>query len=221
MHRTSSAGGRTRARTPTRPRVPARRRRAGAGVGGELRRHRDPSVDVDGGEPGSAVVRARRHRPGPEDDVGRDVDAGPAVPRRDGAARPRRPAEGDRAAGHPDLDTDAAGLHLPRDVGVRRGAVADGRQVVPELVSWKWRKSDRRAGPPRLHPERDQQDPGRAVQHSPAAGAPVSVPLEWDELDDPELRPDRWTIRDVLARWPRSAIRSRRSSASEQELPDL
>ena len=27
-----------------------------------------------------------------------------------------------------------------------------------------------------------------------APGAPVSVPLEWDELDDPELRPDRWTI---------------------------
>jgi bifunctional non-homologous end joining protein LigD len=30
-----------------------------------------------------------------------------------------------------------------------------------------------------------------------AAGAPVSVPLSWDELDDDELRPDRWTIRDV------------------------
>jgi bifunctional non-homologous end joining protein LigD len=22
----------------------------------------------------------------------------------------------------------------------------------------------------------------------------VSVPLEWDELDDPDLRPDGWTI---------------------------
>ena len=28
----------------------------------------------------------------------------------------------------------------------------------------------------------------------------MSVPLEWDELDDPKLRPDRWTIRDVLKR---------------------
>jgi bifunctional non-homologous end joining protein LigD len=28
----------------------------------------------------------------------------------------------------------------------------------------------------------------------------VSVPLEWDELDDAKLRPDRWTIRDVLER---------------------
>ncbi|MBV9255431.1 MAG: ATP-dependent DNA ligase, partial [Actinobacteria bacterium] len=34
----------------------------------------------------------------------------------------------------------------------------------------------------------------------PAPGAPVSVPITWDELDDPSLRPDRWTIRDVLAR---------------------
>lgn len=34
----------------------------------------------------------------------------------------------------------------------------------------------------------------------PAPGAPVSVPLEWDELDDPELRPDRWTVGTVLER---------------------
>jgi bifunctional non-homologous end joining protein LigD len=34
----------------------------------------------------------------------------------------------------------------------------------------------------------------------PAAGAPVSVPLSWEELDDDDLRPDRWTIRDVGVR---------------------
>ena len=28
----------------------------------------------------------------------------------------------------------------------------------------------------------------------------MSVPIEWDELDDPELRPDRWTIGTVLDR---------------------
>jgi bifunctional non-homologous end joining protein LigD len=28
----------------------------------------------------------------------------------------------------------------------------------------------------------------------------VSVPITWDELDDPDLRPDRWTIRTVLDR---------------------
>ena len=31
----------------------------------------------------------------------------------------------------------------------------------------------------------------------PRAGAPVSVPITWDELDDPDLAPDRWTVRDV------------------------
>ena len=34
----------------------------------------------------------------------------------------------------------------------------------------------------------------------PAPGAPVSVPIAWDELDDPDLAPDRWTIRTVLDR---------------------
>jgi bifunctional non-homologous end joining protein LigD len=24
--------------------------------------------------------------------------------------------------------------------------------------------------------------------------------IEWDELDDPELRPDRWTIKDAIER---------------------
>ena len=28
----------------------------------------------------------------------------------------------------------------------------------------------------------------------------MSVPITWDELDDPELAPDRWTVRDVLER---------------------
>ena len=31
-------------------------------------------------------------------------------------------------------------------------------------------------------------------------GAPVSAPITWDELDDPDLRPNRWTIRDVVER---------------------
>ena len=28
----------------------------------------------------------------------------------------------------------------------------------------------------------------------PAPGAPVSTTITWDELDDPDLRPDGWTI---------------------------
>jgi bifunctional non-homologous end joining protein LigD len=34
----------------------------------------------------------------------------------------------------------------------------------------------------------------------PRAGAPVATPLRWDELEDPGLRPDGWTLRTVLGR---------------------
>jgi bifunctional non-homologous end joining protein LigD len=34
----------------------------------------------------------------------------------------------------------------------------------------------------------------------PRPGAPVATPLEWDELSDSKLRPDRWTIKNVLRR---------------------
>lgn len=34
----------------------------------------------------------------------------------------------------------------------------------------------------------------------PRAGAPVAVPITWDELDDPHLRPDGWTIATLPAR---------------------
>ena len=30
--------------------------------------------------------------------------------------------------------------------------------------------------------------------------APVSAPIRWEELDDPTLAPDRWTIRNVVER---------------------
>ncbi|BBX61238.1 ATP-dependent DNA ligase [Mycobacterium saskatchewanense] len=37
----------------------------------------------------------------------------------------------------------------------------------------------------------------------PRAGAPVATPLEWDELDVPGLRADRFTVRDVSKRLTR------------------
>ncbi|MDP9344153.1 MAG: non-homologous end-joining DNA ligase [Actinomycetota bacterium] len=36
----------------------------------------------------------------------------------------------------------------------------------------------------------------------PRPGAPVATPLRWEELEDPGLAPDRWTLRDVLDRAP-------------------
>jgi bifunctional non-homologous end joining protein LigD len=73
--------------------------------------------------------------------------------------------------------------------------------TVPELVSWSWHKDDRR-GLARLDYTQNAINRTLVAPYSTRAapGAPVSVPLEWDELDDPDLRPDGWTIRTVLDR---------------------
>jgi bifunctional non-homologous end joining protein LigD len=73
--------------------------------------------------------------------------------------------------------------------------------VVPELVSWKWQVSDRR-GLARLDYTQNAINKTLVAPYSPraSAGAPVSAPIDWDELDDPELRPDRYTIRTILPR---------------------
>ena len=55
----------------------------------------------------------------------------------------------------------------------------------------------------------------------PAAGAPVSVPIRWDELDDPDLRPDRWTIRTVSDRLAGAGDPLAPLIGRHQELPKL
>ncbi|MFC7484887.1 DNA polymerase domain-containing protein [Luedemannella flava] len=73
--------------------------------------------------------------------------------------------------------------------------------VVPELVSWKWQK-DERGGLARLDYTQNAINKTLVAPYSPrpAAGAPVSAPITWDELDDPSLRPDTFTIRTILPR---------------------
>lgn len=73
--------------------------------------------------------------------------------------------------------------------------------TVPELVSWEW-EVRRRGGKARLDDTQNAINKTLVAPFSPrpAAGAPVSVPIEWDELDDDALRPGRWTIRDIGAR---------------------
>ncbi|SHK50460.1 bifunctional non-homologous end joining protein LigD [Pseudonocardia thermophila] len=83
---------------------------------------------------------------------------------------------------------------------VERISRAVGR-TVPELVSWEWYK-DRRGGLARLDYTQNAINKTLVAPFSPrpAAGAPVSVPIRWGELDDPGLRPDRWTLHTVLDR---------------------
>jgi bifunctional non-homologous end joining protein LigD len=73
--------------------------------------------------------------------------------------------------------------------------------VVPDLISWKWDVSGR-GGLARLDYTQNVSNKTLVAPYSPRAapGAPVSAPITWDELDDPALRPDGFTIRTVLDR---------------------
>ncbi|MEN1975461.1 non-homologous end-joining DNA ligase [Cellulomonas olei] len=73
--------------------------------------------------------------------------------------------------------------------------------VVPELVSWRW-EVKARGGQARLDYTQNAVNKTLVAPYSPRArpGAPVSAPITWDELDEPWLRPDAFTVRTVLDR---------------------
>jgi bifunctional non-homologous end joining protein LigD len=95
-------------------------------------------------------------------------------------------------------------------------------KVVPELVSWKWEVKERK-GLARLDYTQNAINKTLVGPYSPRAafGAPVSVPITWDELDDPGLRPDRWTIRTVLDRLAEKGDPFRPLLGAAQELPEI
>ncbi len=71
----------------------------------------------------------------------------------------------------------------------------------PERLTLEWKREDRGA--------RIYLDVNRInyAQHAvapyavrPRDGAPVAMPIHWDELEDPKLRPDEWTVRTAAAR---------------------
>ncbi len=73
--------------------------------------------------------------------------------------------------------------------------------VVPDLVSWKWDVKER-GGLARLDYTQNVSNKTLVAPYSPRAapGAPVSAPIAWEELDDPSLRPDGFTLRTIGAR---------------------
>jgi bifunctional non-homologous end joining protein LigD len=102
--------------------------------------------------------------------------------------------------------------------GVSRAVAA----AVPELVSWEWSKGSR-AGRARL--DYTQNSPIRTLVAPyavrPAAGAPVSAPIRWQELDDPLLRPDRWTVRTIVERVAETGDLFAGAQTDLQALPPL
>jgi bifunctional non-homologous end joining protein LigD len=116
------------------------------------------------------------------------------------------------APGYTFDDTRAWVERLSRTVG----------KVVPDLVSWKWEVKARK-GLARLDYTQNAINKTLVAPYSPrpAPGAPVSVPLTWDELDDPDLRPDRWTIRTVLDRLADKGDPFRVLLGAAQRLPEI
>ena len=94
--------------------------------------------------------------------------------------------------------------------------------AVPDLVSWEWSK-DRRDGRARLDYTQNWRNRTLVGAYSPrpAPGLPVSAPITWDELDDPALRPDRWTIRTILARIAERGDLFAAALGPGQDLPKL
>ncbi len=133
--------------------------------------------------------------------------------------------------GHPKV-TGKRGIQVW--IGIRRGPSFDDTRrwveqlsravgsTVPELVSWEWAKRARQ-GKARLDYTQNAINKTLVAPYSPRAapGAPVSVPITWEELDDPALRADRWTIRDVVDRIRTIGDPFRGVLEDEQELPPL
>ncbi|HEX2626476.1 MAG TPA: DNA ligase D [Candidatus Limnocylindrales bacterium] len=94
--------------------------------------------------------------------------------------------------------------------------------TVPDLVSWEWSKSNR-GGKARLDYTQNTYIKTLVAPYAvrPADGAPVSTPITWDELDDPDLRSDRWTVRTVIERVAKVGDLFAGAQTDAQELPKL
>jgi bifunctional non-homologous end joining protein LigD len=94
--------------------------------------------------------------------------------------------------------------------------------IVPDLVSWEWDKRER-GGRARLDYTQNVHHKTLVAPYSPRAapGAPVSAPIGWDELDDPSLRPDGFTVRTELDRVAARGDEFRAALGEGQQLPPI
>lgn len=102
---------------------------------------------------------------------------------------------------------------------VEQVARAIGR-VRPDMITWDWSVA-KRGGRLRIDYTQNIINKTLAGPYSlrPERGAPVSVPIAWEELDDPKLRPDAWNIRNVEARVRQTGDLFRGLLRTDQDLP--
>ena len=94
--------------------------------------------------------------------------------------------------------------------------------TVPDLVSWEWSKRERR-GLARLDYTQNAGNKTLVAPYAvrPSPGAPVSAPISWDELDDPLLQPDRWSMGTLADRLASVGDLFAPALHRDQELPAL
>jgi bifunctional non-homologous end joining protein LigD len=95
-------------------------------------------------------------------------------------------------------------------------------ETVGDLISWEWEIA-KRNGRIRLDYTQNAINKTLVAPFSvrPAAGAPVSVPIRWEELDDPDLRPDRWNIDTVGPRLAEGGDPLAQLIGMQQKLPQI
>jgi bifunctional non-homologous end joining protein LigD len=117
-------------------------------------------------------------------------------------------------------------------VPIRRGPTYDqvrawvenvGRaigRVVPDRITWDWSVA-KRTGKIRIDYTQNILNKTLAAPYAvrPADGAPVSMPIAWEELDDPTLRPDGWNMRNAEARVREVGDLFRGVLRGDQDLP--
>ncbi len=109
-------------------------------------------------------------------------------------------------------DTSAWVEKLSRAVGAQ----------VPDLVSWEWAVANRK-GKARLDYTQNTFIKTLVAPYAvrPVPGAAVSAPIAWAELDDPMLRPNSFTIRNVVDRVAELGDLFGGAQTDAQELPKL
>jgi len=108
------------------------------------------------------------------------------------------------------MTTGSRGIHVvaplkrtkdANTVRERAGEIADEFAASHDTLTTFWRK-EKRDGRILVDTARNTYAQTVVAPYAVRAlpGAPVATPLEWGELEDPELHPRRWTLRDVGAR---------------------